>query len=251
MSTFELYDTLIAGIPPALSVRRFGCGAIWSYVESSEGGVGLAMTINATSFPPRRWDYDGMPLRELAELSKSWNFVEAALGVAAINAYYNALPRVRALGARFPTPGTDEQDAFFSMAGEIAGKRIATIGSFPKLSRAFSGAFDLSVIEKDPAPGEYPDSAAEFLLPQQDLIFITGSSLVNKTLPRLLELSRGAQVILLGPTVPLTPLFFDRGVDCLAGYVATDAERCRKIAACGNAISLRKAGERVRLLPEG
>ena len=52
-------------------------------------------------------------------------------------------------------------------------------------------------------------------------------------MPRLLELSRHAYVALVGPSVPLSPLWFDYGVDVLAGSVVTDADSVRVAVAEG------------------
>ena len=60
------------------------------------------------------------------------------------------------------------------------------------------------------------------LLPQCDLVLITGSSIVNKTLPHLLELCENAYTILTGPSVPLCPDLLDLGIDRLAGMAVTD-----------------------------
>ena len=74
-------------------------------------------------------------------------------------------------------------------------------------------------------PGDYPDSACEYILPEQDYVFITGMTLVNKTLPRLLQICRDAKVSLVGPTVPLSPVLFGHGADNLSGFVCTEPER--------------------------
>lgn len=83
------------------------------------------------------------------------------------------------------------------------------------------------ILERHPKPGDYPDSACEYLLPECDTVLITGSSMVNKTLPRLLELCKNAYVILTGPTVPLCPALLDFGIDRLAGMVVTDKAGAR------------------------
>lgn len=59
-------------------------------------------------------------------------------------------------------------------------------------------------------------------MPRQDVVFITGVTMINKTLPRLLELSKGAFVVLVGPSTPLAPFLFDYGVDVLSGTVVVD-----------------------------
>jgi len=56
-------------------------------------------------------------------------------------------------------------------------------------------------------------------------VFITGSTLINKTLPRLLQLSRNAFVTLLGPSTPMAPCLFKYGIDMLAGTVVYEREK--------------------------
>ena len=51
---------------------------------------------------------------------------------------------------------------------------------------------------------------------------MTATTLINKTMPRLLALSRDAFVCVVGPTTPLTPLWFDLGVDLIGGLVVED-----------------------------
>ena len=78
-----------------------------------------------------------------------------------------------------------------------------------------------SVSERFPEPGDYPDTACEYLLPDADYVFISSSSFVNKTTPRLLDLAigGGAHTVLVGPSTPMHPLLLDLGVDTVTGYV--------------------------------
>ena len=55
-------------------------------------------------------------------------------------------------------------------------------------------------------------------------MIITGSALINKTLPHLLELCRHAYTILTGPSVPLCPALLEQGLDRISGMVVTDRE---------------------------
>ena len=57
-------------------------------------------------------------------------------------------------------------------------------------------------------------------LPECDVVFISSSSFVNKTAPRLIELSRQAHTVLVGPSTPLNPVLLDYGVDTITGFVA-------------------------------
>jgi uncharacterized protein (DUF4213/DUF364 family) len=125
---------------------------------------------------------------------------------------------------------------------------VAVIGHFPHLEKTLGKVCDLAILEKRPLPGDYPDSACEFLLPFQDYVFATGVTLINKTLPRLLELSRRQGLILVGPSVPLAPLLFDWGVRDLQGMVVTDPELCRGVITGENLGStIFDAGQRVSI----
>ena len=85
-----------------------------------------------------------------------------------------------------------------------------------------SGCKELYILERDPRLGDYPDSACEYILPQCDIVIITGSASVNKTMPRLIELSRSAVTILIGPTVPMCPALKDLGIERLSGMAVRD-----------------------------
>ena len=69
----------------------------------------------------------------MAKLAKSWNFEEASLGVAAMNAWYSRTPLLDALGARYDEPielpdgSLRKMDAFEIMRPQIAAKEDAHV----------------------------------------------------------------------------------------------------------------------------
>jgi len=69
------------------------------------------------------------------------------------------------------------------------------------------------------------------LIPTADIVAITASALLNHTLDGLLALCPpGAPVLVIGPSTPLSPVLFDRGVSLLAGAeVADEAALLRSI----------------------
>jgi len=214
MNPWALYDDLIDDIPRDLAVADFQAGPIWTWLEASDGNAGVAMTIDMRSRPSTfSGPLIGRPLRDAAQLVKSWNLVEAAVGAAAINAWHN----------RRHDGATESGGAFDTYVDRVRGRNVAVIGHFPHIEDRLGTAGELSIIERNPRRGDYIDTAAEYLLPEQDYVFITGSTVVNKTLPRLLELSRNAHVVLTGPTTPLAPVLFDYGVDTLSGMIIGDA----------------------------
>lgn len=213
---FQLYDTLLDGIDSEEPVRITLSGPLWTLAET-DTGTGLAMTTAGDSRPPLlSAGLKGLPLKEAAKAVKSWRFSEACPGLAAVNAYYNTPARLEALGAYWPF------EKHYADGLDLCGKTVGIIGHMhgPKGMRDL--AKEVYIIEKSPQPGDYPDSACDWILPRCDLVFITGSSLVNKTLPHLLELCRDAYTILTGPSVPLCPALLEMGIDRLAGLVVKD-----------------------------
>jgi hypothetical protein len=85
------------------------------------------------------------------------------------------------------------------------------------------------------------------MLPDMDYVFITGLTLVNKTLPRLLELSQKARVILVGPSVPLAPQLFDFGVWELAGTLFTNQSLTGDLLKKGEHKEVIRCGKHVRI----
>ncbi len=220
---WEIYDQLIDAIPNGVTVVAAATGPKWSRVASSIGSVGMALALQGDTRPSvmPELDYREASLRELAELSKSWNLAEASVGLAAINCWYSK-PEV-AHGSGFGRcPANTWREVFDPYADEVAGKVVSVIGHFPFAPDCMSKASELHMLERHPQPGDYPDSACEYLLPQSDYVFISGSAFVNKTMPRLLELAEASTTVVLGPSTPLSVQLFDYGVDIITGFVATE-----------------------------
>lgn len=238
---WEIYDHIITEIPEDLSVKNCLMGLHWTLVRSVATGV--AMTTVGTRFHHSdtiAGRITGMPVHMLAKQVKSWDFLRASLGMAAINSVLNAPERIeRVTGCSINAQ--QEVDAFEFLGELMRGKKVAVIGHFKRLAR-FADTCELSILERNPQPGDFPDPACEDLLPRQDIVFMTGSTMINKTLPRLLELSKDAYVVLVGPSTPFAPVLFDYGVDMLAGTVVVD-DTIWRVAAEGG--SRRDFGKRV------
>jgi uncharacterized protein (DUF4213/DUF364 family) len=227
LGKWTLYDQLIAQANPSERVVNFQAGRFWLMVVSSTGAVGLAQRPGGSGRIPTPV---GQTLRETAFLVKSWDFEQAAVGLAAINSSINA------------SPVTGPQvDAFDFYQKQTRGRNVAVIGHFPFLDR-LKDAASLVVLERNPKPGDLPDAAAEYVLPFQDFVFVTATTIINKTLPRILELSQKATVALVGPSAPLTPILFDHGISLLAGLIARNspelaaaikADRCESVFRSG------------------
>ena len=215
---FELYDVLIQGVSSDSLITDALMGECWTAVET-RNHFGMAMTTPVDTAPRLlSADHTGLSLKELAQAAKSWNLTEAGFGMAAVNAYYNTPARLDSLGAYEPF------ERYCTNGVDLQGKHIGVVGHLNMPPSVYEQAASLRILERNPRPGDYPDSACDWLLPQCDVVIITASTLVNKTLPRLLELSKNAYTILAGPSCPLCPQLLELGIDRIAGLVITDTE---------------------------
>lgn len=142
------------------------------------------------------------------------NTDRASLAMAAVN---SLLP---------PPAASDEVPGQDMLLGLGQGKKVAVIGHFPFVDRLRQACHTCWVLEKRPKPGDVDAAEAPTILPQADLVTITGTTLLNGSLAGLLNLCRpDATVVLLGPTTPFAPSLFACGIDILAGCDIVDADQ--------------------------
>jgi hypothetical protein len=143
---------------------------------------------------------------------------------------------VAALNSCLPLEG---QQYFVGNAIELtarlgAGKRVVLVGHFPNAGLIAKTASRFDILEKRPQPGDLPAEAACEVVPKADVVAVTGVTCLNDTLEGLLALKRpGAIFIVLGPTVPLSPVLFDFGVDVVGGAWTEDEETVERMLAWG------------------
>lgn len=212
----DYYRILIGGIDTSAVVSRIVCGKSWTGAELSDGSFGIAMHTAGSSVERLFDSLVGLPAKEAAKSVMSWNFEEASEGMAVINAFYNGVGRMERLGLAAPF------DRICTKGIDTVGKTVAFVGHLKMPPETVSGCKELYILERDPRLGDYPDSACEYILPRCDIVIITGSASVNKTMPRLIELSRSAVTILIGPTVPMCPALKGLGIDRLSGMAVRD-----------------------------
>lgn len=218
---FSLYDTISNSLPGDGLIETVLSGERWALAESSIGSALAMMTEGESIAPMFPMGLTGMDIKTAAQAIKSWNFEEAGLAIAAVNSVYNSPERMRALGCYLP------YERFYTEGIDFRGKTVGMVGHLHGPKNLRQDAKAVYILERSPQDGDYPDSACDYILPQCDIVLITGSSLVNKTLPHLLELCKNAYTVLTGPTVPLCPELLEHGIDRLAGLVVTDQDGLR------------------------
>jgi len=240
---WELYDALIEGIPDDIVVNDFVVGGGSTYVEANGGvGFGPFRDYYSQRAPAMSENKIGMPLKKVAECVKSWNFREAASGLAAINAWYNHPDTARKAGIEVGERRLVNEklkgrlvDPFIKYQNHVKGKKVCVVGYSMLLDELFAPVCDLSVVEWDSplrcySDTGYPVSACEYLLPECDYAFLTSSAIAEKNMPRFLELAENAEgVIIVGMSTPLSSVFFDYGVTDLSGFVVNDVEATKRI----------------------
>ena len=246
---WSIYDMLIDGVPDDIAVLDFALGTSWSYV-TAECGCGVAMTMRGGGASVRKGMWRPASLKDMARLSKSWNLQDATLGIAALNAWYSRRELIDPWGAVYEearqlAPAERKREALHEFRPAMKDKKVTVIGHFPHVLDLADHCAELTVLERNCREGDTPDSACEFILPSQDLVFITGTTFTNKTLPRLLQLTRDATCVMTGPSVVADPRLFDFGVDVLAGSVVGDPEKTAYCVKNGNG---RLFGEAIQMM---
>lgn len=205
----EIIDKL-----PESAVKDVFVGVFDIAVESRKLGIATTVT---EEFLPHHGIQNWLPLTELnvqdlAKYAFSKNWLEASLGLAAIN---STLP-------------TYEHQARHINAKKLiekygTGQKVGIIGHFPFVDNSQNKFKELLVFEKEPQAGDLSEKMIPQRLPEADVVAITSTSLTNHSLELILKnVVPSAYVILLGPTTPLTPILFNYQIDALCGVYFND-----------------------------
>ncbi len=224
----------------SITVERAVFGLFFSGVKLSDGQGGLCFTPikeipeavccpSSAKAMPLSGRLTGRGVKEYLEYIYSDNILKKTLGIAALNALsascWDSMPEKDYVIE-------SGKDAFDDI--EIApSKKAVVVGALvPVIKKLIAGNVEFHILEMDPSTlkeKEMPyfieaGRAAEFV-PDADLLVITGTTMLNDTLPGLLDMAKpGAQIIVTGPTASMLPdAFFSRGVTILGGIIVTKA----------------------------
>jgi len=160
---------------------------------------------------------------ELVNMSYSDSILEAAIGMASIN---SLLEIDEALCM--------ELNAGDLIAERAKDKKVVIVGHFPFLNKIKEIAEALHIVEKNPREGDLGEDKADKVLPDADVVGITGTALTNHTMDQLLSLCRpDAYVVVLGDSTPLSPVLFDYRVNAVSGTIVVDSETALRCVSQG------------------
>jgi hypothetical protein len=241
MITRELLSSVEETLAP-LQVEWVIIGLAYTCVALSDGSCGLAATLNEKSDCQafhRAATLVGSPALDLARGLLSTDPLLSALGLATVNAtLVTRLP-----SQQLPSQSVAPLDALVVSKNDVVGL-VGYIG--PLIRPLRERAEKLLVFERNPTkrlPGVLPDWATELELPRCDVVFISGTAFINKTIDHLLELSTG-RVAVAGPSTPMWPeLLHLKGVVGLFGAKVRSPEAAlRTIAEGGGTKALFRDG---------
>ena len=220
-------------------------GTHWTAVVARVAGdvrCGLASTNEQVqnhsheAILPEAGRLEELPARTVAEWVESDVPLRRSLGAAAVNAL---LPR--------PAQPWKEIHAIEAISRIGRGKRVALVGHFAFAPKLREQVDRLWILERSPQPGDEPEDAAPHILPQADVIALTGATFVNGSLEPLLRHCRpDSRVVLLGPSTPFCDVLFRHGIHVLSGAVVESPEPIlRAVSQSANFHQLRGLGVRL------
>jgi uncharacterized protein len=215
----SIIDELLTELKVDSPVRQVLMGVFWTAVvlDTDPPRCGLASTLRAETHDA------GMPVpqagsllehsgRELVDWLRSPKTLEASIGMAA----FNAMLEVNEAACT----DLNAEDVILQKS---AGNRVAIVGHFPFIERVRKAAGTCWVLELHPRHGDLSAERANEVLPQADVVALTGTSLINHTFDDLIDLCRpDAFVILLGASAPLSSVLFEHGVNAISGTRVVD-----------------------------
>ncbi len=241
----KIIDELLATLDDKAPVREIRQGPFQTAVLTRQ--CGLASTPHDPG--PH---HDKVPVRNaglllkkdaayLAHLALSSSQLEAAIGMAAINSLIE-VNEGRCV----------ELNAGKLLLSKGEGQKVAIVGHFPFIPKLRAAARELWVIEKNPQEGDLGEVEAETMLPQADIVGITGTAFTNNTIEHLLNLCHPkAYIVILGGTAPLSPVLFDYGVSAVSGTLVTDPENVLRCVSQGATFRQIKGMRLLAMLKEG
>jgi uncharacterized protein len=230
--TIATIGTILGPELDEITIDRAVVGLFFTGVKLSNGAAGTSATpiksipeavccpssAMAMPFPGK---LRGRRAADLAREALSSHGIRRAVGIATVNALTDSCWQRRPHPDVELRQGVDAFDATDIRHGD----KVVVVGAFvPFLKELKRRGQAFLVLEQDPAtlkadelPFFRPAEQAAEIMPDADVVLITGSTLVNNTLENLLALVRpAARVTVVGPTVGMLPdAFLARGADVL------------------------------------
>lgn len=205
------------------------CGLAYTFRDELHEGCGVISTAGTLV---------GRQASDLAQWARSTDPLVSAVGLATLNALIEA-------------PSTAMDADLLAELRVTSNDVVGMVGYFgPFIEPLRSRGKALHVFERRPAGGSevLPESAAAEILPQCQVVVLSATTLLNRTLDDLLACCRNArEVAIVGPSTPLLPaVFADRRVTLLSGVQVVNGQRVVRVVSEGG--GMRQLGKAIRKL---
>jgi uncharacterized protein (DUF4213/DUF364 family) len=233
----------------AITVEDIRIGVFYTAAKLSTGDAGVAFTPRdledtvccprSAAKMPASGKLRGRKALELIKLANSDNTMQRSVGVAVLNALSALQIREQGIKEAHIMKGADALDVIEIKAGDT----LVMVGAFVPFIKKLKGrSKELYIIDKHPQAlkeeerhlWRSPASIAA-IMPQADIVIITGYSMVEGGLDELLSAcTKAREIILAGPTASAWPEpFFKRGVTVMAGISINDPDTLLQVVSEG------------------
>lgn len=267
--TLEAATRILGPEIEELCITRATLGLFFIAVTLESGETGLCATplkeipeavccpssANSMPFPGKM---GRLSAPRLAREAVTQSGMRRALGIAALNALATRAADRRGTTSHVVLEGAEAFDVAAIQPHETA-VVVGAFGPFLKALRKIGARH--FVLEKDPAtlrPHEMeqyrPAETYREVVPEADVLLITGTTLINSTLGDLIACAKpSARIVLVGPTVPMLPdAFLDRPGMILGTVRVSNAQDLHQVLAEGGSgyHFFGKSTQKIVLVPE-
>ena len=119
---------------------------------------------------------------------------------------------------------------------EAAATQVPTcfIGYFKEAAEWREMGRPINIVELFPRPGDIYWNDADEVLGQAQIVLMSGLTVVNETLSAVIRRTPSARIrVMMGPTVPPSPVLFDCGIDMLGVTLVSDVNLMSRYAELG------------------
>ncbi len=223
----DIYEDLISTVKDDFDTNVANLSISIRWIAAITKKLGISITYDNEKHMTGIEDagyFKGKKAFELLEYLKTFDTLKVGIGLATLNSLIKI-------------PEKYEQfNVFDYLLEKSKDKKILFIGHFEDIEKLKGIAKEIVIIERKPKGGDYLDTFQEYLIPEADIVAITGSTFANKSIKRILELSKDKYTIVFGPSTPLSEVLFDYGVDMIGGIVVKDDNKVFDIISQGGSL---------------
>ncbi len=223
----DIYEDLIESVKGSFEekVKDLRVGLRWTGVITKRLGISLTYdNFKHVTGLEDAGTFIGKIAKELLDYLKTFDTLKIGIGLATLNSLLNLPENYEII------------NIFDYLLEKGKDKKLVFIGHFEDINKLENVAKEIVIIERKPKEEDYLDTFQEYLIPKGDIVAITGSTFVNKSIKRILELSKGKYTIVFGPSTPLSTVLFDYGVDMIGGILIKEESKVFNIISQGGSI---------------